>query len=85
MCKYRIQEHDGKFNIEIYVIEESCFLWNKKSFGSWERTNACGGRWSYEPIPQPLSKTFKSLKAAKKQIKKWKSEPTIPKKIYHEV
>lgn len=78
--KYRIKEYCGAFTIHIYAYETKGMLWWKRKVWSWYPTNVWGGIWHSWPVNQPISKTFKSLEEAQKQIKDWRTNP-----IYHEV
>lgn len=79
--KYRVVEHNGKFKIEVYAYEERGFLWwKRKEPIGWRDTNSQGGVHQWWPVTQAYSKTFKSLKKAKKQIAEWQSET-----VYHEI
>lgn len=71
MNTYRIREFDGRFNIEI-VDKKGNYV--ATDFRGWEYVCSTGMR----PSP-PLSKSFKSLKKAKKQVASWEKGV-----IYHE-
>lgn len=71
MSKYRIKEYDGRFNIQI--MDER---------GNYTATDYMGEKWEWKNInrPAPLtSKTYKTLKKARKQIERWNKG-----EVYHD-
>lgn len=77
---YRIKEFKGVFIIQILSCKNKGFLWWKRKEYDWCDTNIFGLEWKSYPIPEPYSKTFKSLKKASEQINRWVDNPQ---ELYH--
>ena len=74
--KYRIKEYNGLFIIQVRGYEEKGMLWWKKKEYNWYRANIWGGVTQFYPIAEPVCDFFKTLEAAREQIKRWKKGVT---------
>jgi len=66
--EYSIRKFEKRFYIECKVVKKTGFLLWVKDEVVWCKTNIFGGP---NDNPHLSSKPFKSMKKAKKQIKKW--------------
>lgn len=72
---YRVKEINGKFYIQIKVVEVSGFGWWRKTNERWEDANITGQANTDLNYFEPM-KGFKTLKEAQNKIKEFNPKPT---------